>query len=294
MLKKIILVLTGTYKETLVNSGEYQNFEKEMQRHGTETELYGFDKNSEGKESGRQVVDLIVPNKQALYFSDDAMVLSGLQEKNLYTVALYHEGVCDLLSGTQFAVEGMVDVEWEYLYKVYQRFIGEPWSITETARCYIREMGETDLDALYELYASPNVTRYMEGLFPERERERQYIKDYIENVYKYYGFGTWLIHRKEDGTLIGRAGFNYRPGYDEAELGFVIGEPFWRQGYAFEVCSHLMKLAETVYELEVVQALVKEENVASVRLLKKIGFSYVEDVMVDGKKYQRYLSNLHY
>ena len=27
----------------------------------------------------------------------------------------------------------------------------------------------------------------------------QYIKDYIENVYKYYGFGTWLIHRKEDG-----------------------------------------------------------------------------------------------
>ena len=292
MLKKIILILTPKYKEALECSEEYSAFIKEMQRHDTKIELYGLDENSGVEALLGEVVNTAPWNNQVLYFSDDALVLSKLQEKNLYTVAMYHEGVSGLLSGTQFALEGMKDVEWEYLYKVYQRFAGEPWSITETARCCIREMEEADVEALYELYDSPNVTRYMEGLFPEKEQERQYIKDYIENVYKYYGFGTWLIHRKGDGKLIGRAGFSYRPGYEEAELGFVIGEPFWRQGYAYEVCSHLMQLAETVYELGDIQALVKEENEASVRLLKKLGFLYVEDVVIDGEKYQRYLSKL--
>lgn len=229
---------------------------------------------------------------QTLFFSDDAEILTKLQAQDLYTVALYHEGVSGLLSGTQFAIEGIRDADWEYLYKVYQRFAGEPWQITETARCILREMYEADVDALYELYDSPGVTRYTESLFPDKEQERSYIKDYIENVYKYYGFGTWLIHRKEDGRLIGRAGFNYRPGFEEAEIGFVIGEGFWRQGYAYEVCSHLMELAEKVYEFETVQALVKKENTASVCLLEKLGFSYFEEVDLDGENYQRYLAKL--
>ena len=122
-----------------------------------------------------------------------------------------------------------------------------------------------------------------------KEREKQYINDYIENIYKYYGFGTWLIHRKEDGKLIGRAGFNYRPGFEEAELGFVIGRSYWRKGYAYEVCRHLLQLGRDVFELEKVQALVDERNIASIALLQKLGFSYVENVILEGQKYSRYL-----
>ena len=136
------------------------------------------------------------------------------------------------------------------------------------------------------------MTRYTEALFRDREQERHYIEDYIENIYKYFGFGTWLIHRKEDGKLIGRAGFNFRPGFEEAELGFVIGYPFWRNGYAYEVCSHLLELGRTVFEFQKVQALADAENKASVCLLEKLGFSYAEDVTVDGHVYRRYLCGL--
>lgn len=225
-----------------------------------------------------------------LYLCDDTDTLAFLQEQGCYTVAVYHEGVNGLLSGTKYAVEGMEDIEWEYLQKVYQRFVGEPWDITQTSRCKLREMCTADVDDLYELYDSPLVTRYMEGLFPQKEQEKQYIQEYIKNVYEYYGFGTWLIHRKEDGKLIGRAGFNYRSGYEEVELGFVIGEPYWRNGYAYEVCSHLMELGRSVYEFDAVQALVKKENEASVRLLEKLGFHYKEEILLDGEEYQRYLA----
>lgn len=293
MLKRIILVLTEDYKNKLSGSEEYHIFIEEMRRHGAEVELYKKQEFFMKMENFKARWEECRQEKETvLYLSDDAEVLSSLQAYGRYTVAVYHEGVSGLLAGTQFAVEGMKDVEWEYLYKVYQRFAGEPWEITETPRCTLREMCEADVDGLYELYSSPNVTRYTEGLFPEKEQERQYIKDYIENVYKYYGFGTWLIHRKEDGNLIGRAGFSYRPGYEEAELGFVVGEPFWRQGYAYEVCSHLMILAAQVYEFEQVQALVKKENTASIRLLEKLGFYYVEEVSLEGESYQRYLAKL--
>ena len=89
--------------------------------------------------------------------------------------------------------------------------------------------------------------------------------------------------------LIGRAGFNFRPGYDEVELGFVIGYPFWRNGYAYEVCSHLLQLGKAVFEFEKVQALVDKENTASICLLEKLGFFYIENVTVDGHEYRRYL-----
>lgn len=288
MLKTIVLNLNEKYKNTLEESGELAFFIEEMKKHGTDVEVCG---KSEAVLASCLESETVC-GEETLFFSDDPDILSKLQAQGYYTVAVYHEGVSGLLSGTQFAVEGLADTDWEYLYKVYQRFVGEPWSITETVRCTIREMCEKDVDELYELYDSPNVTRYMEGLFPEKKQEEEYIKDYIENVYKYYGFGTWLIHRKEDGKLIGRAGFNYRPGYEEAELGFIIGEDFWRQGYAYEVCSRLMMLAGSVYELEQVQALVKKENEASVGLLRKLGFSYAEEVEWDGESYQRYLAKL--
>ncbi len=225
-----------------------------------------------------------------LYLSDDAEMLFFLQAQGCYTVAVYHDGVNGTLPGTQYAVEGTEDIDWEYLEKVYQRFAGEPWDITQTQRCTIREMGVFDVDDLYELYDSPLVTRYMEGLFEEKDKEIQYIQDYIKNVYEYYDFGTWLVHRKEDGHLIGRAGFNYRPGFDEVELGFIIGEPYWGKGYAYEVCSHLMEIGRSVYGFEKVQALVKKENEASVHLLEKLGFSFEEEIVWDGEVYQRYLA----
>lgn len=281
MLKNIILFLTESYGNTISDSAELVFFMKEMKKRGVSVK---FGRRTENR------IEEILEKEGTLYISDDAAVLSDLQKNGCYTVALYHEGVDSLLTGTKYAIEDLAQTEWEYLYKIYQRFTGQPWEITQTERCMIREMCEKDLEDLYKLYESPGVTRFMEGLFSEKEQERRYINDYIKNVYEYYGFGTWLIHLKEDGQLIGRAGFNYRAGFKEAELGFVIGEPYWRKGYAYEVCSHLLKLGKNVYGFDAIQALVKPENKASIHLLKKLGFVYRETVFETGEWYQRYLT----
>ncbi len=280
MLRKIILVLTESYKDRIRDTLTYEKFVRTMKNHRTDVGLFISDECAEF---------FAAEDKDCLFISDSEEVLEKLQEAGRFTVAVYHEEVTGILAGTQYAIEGLADIDWEYLNKVHQRFCRIPWYITETKRCIIREMGENDLEDLYKLYAEPQVTKYTEALFRDKEQEKQYINDYIENVYKYYGFGTWLIHRKEDGRLIGRAGFNYRPGFEEAELGFVIGYPYWRMGYAYEVCSHLLHIGKTVYEFDKVQALVHKENEASIQLLRKLGFYCDEDVIVEGAEYRRFL-----
>lgn len=298
MLRKIILVLTESYKDKIEDTLIYEDFVRVMKNNHTDVELFVSDKYVEflrASKGGKAQIgtneaeSTAIPNNDCLFISDSEEVLEKLQTAGCFTIAVYHEEVTGILPGTQYAIEGIADIDWEYLNKVHQRFCRIPWDITETRRCIIREMGENDLEDLYKLYANPEVTKYTEALFQDKEQEKQYINDYIENVYKYYGFGTWLIHRREDGKLIGRAGFNYRPGFEEVELGFVIGYPYWRMGYAYEVCSHILNIGKTVFEFEKVQALVHKENEASIQLLKKLGFCYDNEVMVEGIEYRRYV-----
>ena len=281
MLNNIILILDRIYIEEITANLELDTFVREMERQKWTVLI-------RSREDAKNLWDTCKPD-ETLFISDDGEILKVLKEKGQYTIACYHDGVTGLMGSTQYAIEGIAGVEAEYMERVYQRYRKIPWQISETARFTIREMGPEDLGDLYELYADARVTKYTEPLFRDREQERNYIEDYIEHIYKYFGFGTWLIHRKEDGRLVGRAGFNYRPGFEEAELGFVIGYPFWRNGYAYEVCSHLLHLGKTVFEFEKIQALADEENTASICLLEKLGFCYAQEVMVDGKKYRRYL-----
>lgn len=174
------------------------------------------------------------------------------------------------------------DVEAKDFEKMYRRCVGIPLDIAYTKRCFIREYGEEDLDDLFSLYSMPSMTDYMEPLF-EYDSEREYEKNYIEYIYKLYGFGMWLIFDRFTGKLIGRAGIEIRETCDrdgQAELGFAIASNRWREGLGYEVCSKIIEIAKTEFELNSLIARCDPKNNASIRLLKKLGFSgdgYEED-----------------
>ena len=72
----------------------------------------------------------------------------------------------------------------------------------------IRETVPGDVDAFYQIYSHPAITEYMEGLYPDVEEERQYVRDYIEKVYTFFGFGVWtVVERESGGNLVRSATF---------------------------------------------------------------------------------------
>ena len=224
--------------------------------------------------------------EETLYITDQEEIYAALTEEGRYVIPYYHEGNRGaVFPGAIYAVECLEEVEETSLEMAYRRLAGLPWEILRTERCMIRETTVEDVDSFYRLYEEPAITEYMEPLFEDRDEEIAYTKTYIEKVYGFYGYGMWTVLKKNSGEVIGRAVIILREGYELPELGFVIGVPWQRQGYAFEVCTAILAYAKTELLMEQVQALVQPGNTNSMRLCEKLGFTLAGETMLDGKKH---------
>ena len=223
-----------------------------------------------------------------LYITDCALCQKKLHAEKLPVIVYLHEGNRkEDFSHAEYAIENLSEIEYKSLELVYLRLTGQPWAITETKRCLIRETTVEDVDSFYEIYKEPSITEYMEDLYADRDEEIAYIRDYMKNVYGFYGYGMWTVIEKESGKIIGRAGISLRDGCDIPELGFVIGVPWQKQGYAYEVCQAVLAYGRKELEFQQFQAMIMKGNEKSKRLCEKLGFSFWEEVEIDGIVYER-------
>lgn len=232
--------------------------------------------------------------RQTLFLADDETVVKTLQEKGYYVIAWQDESDLNRkFDGIKYIFTDIDEVDQDSYVKVYQRLAGIPWTILETERCLVRETRVEDVDDFYKIYADPAMTRYMEGLFEDPEDERRYTRDYIEKVYGFMGFGVWTVIEKSTGEIIGRAGFSIRNGFDDVELGFLIGVPWQGKGYAMEVCHKIMEYGSTMLQFETVQTLVKKENEVSIHICEKLGFHVCDEVNIEENIYGESYQNGH-
>ena len=181
-----------------------------------------------------------------------------------------------------YVLEHLEEIPDAYLDKLILRFEGKPWRILETERCCLREITVEDVDTLYEIYAHPSVTAYMENLYEDPDQERAYTKDYIKNHYGFYEFGMWIIEEKHTGKIIGRAGLDMIAKKENPQLGFVVRRECQRKGYAYEVCRAILSYAHEELGFDTVEATCHACNLASVNLLCKLGFSCANQTLNAG------------
>lgn len=191
-------------------------------------------------------------------------------------------------------VEGFAEVDVQFLGRIMKRAQGLPWITVVTKRCYLREITLDDLDDLYALYAGDGITDYIEPLY-DRPREEQYTRDYIRCMYRFYGYGMWLVYDRKSGALIGRAGFSHQDLGEEIvlEMGYIIGTPYQRQGYATEVCEKLLDFARAhLSDFGTLNCFVETGNTASLALLRRLEFTPHGTVVLNGKEMLRYEKNI--
>lgn len=232
---------------------------------------------------GESVVN---PKEEKMYIADLGSTYNALYREGYYVLPCFHENNREeSFPGAVYAVEKLEETDFNSLDMAYRRLAGLPWNILETDRLFVRETTVEDVDSFYRIYAEPAVTDYMENLFADRDEEIAYTESYIETVYAFYGYGMWTVLEKDSGKVIGRAGISWREGYKLPELGFVIGVPWQRQGYAFEVCRAILSYAKEDLEMTRVQALVQPENKKSLSLCEKLGFVRREETEIDGVRH---------
>ncbi|WP_448317283.1 GNAT family N-acetyltransferase [Streptomyces sp. CO7] len=163
-----------------------------------------------------------------------------------------------------------------------------PVPALRTARLRLRAFEETDADDLYTLHSDAHVLRYWDSPpWTDRARADRFLE--VCRQMEREGTGTRLaVERASDGAFIGwctLAGWN--PEYRSASLGYCYGEAAWGNGYATEAAGALLRWAFDTLDLHRVQAETDTRNVASARVLEKLGFvregTLREDCVVNGE-----------
>jgi len=85
---------------------------------------------------------------------------------------------------------------------------------------------------------------------------------------------VWAITSEEDGLLVGSIGLILIEAFNQAELGYWIGKPYWNNGYASEAAISVLKFGFEDLDLRRIHAHHLSRNPVSGRVLQKIGMQH--------------------
>ena len=162
-------------------------------------------------------------------------------------------------------------------------------TILETERLLLREFDEGDAEAFYRLGSDPTVTRYTgDGGLKDVEHAREVLRSRPIADYQKHGFGRWACVLKVSGVVIGFAGLKYLDDLGDVDIGYRLLPAYWGKGLATEACRPILEYGFAHCGLEHIIGLVDPENVASVRVLEKLGLTLVGLVDYRGNKAAKY------
>lgn len=143
-----------------------------------------------------------------------------------------------------------------------------------TDRLHLRLFTREDSDAYAAIMGDRDVGKW----FPRGEgytrEEAEKSLNYILEHWNKHGFGIWAVTHKEDNAFLGRCGLNLVAATSETEVDFVIAKNYWGRGYATEAARAALAHGFQILNLERIIALAKPDNVASIRVIKKIGMRH--------------------
>jgi len=158
-----------------------------------------------------------------------------------------------------------------------------------TARLDLRPLVPADASALFSICSDEAVMRY--GASP-CWADLQVASDKIEQDRRDAAEGTGLrlgLFRRTDGALLGTCSlYHIDKQCRRAEVGYLLAVSAWGQGHASEAISALLAHGFRALKLNRVEADIDPHNIASARLLERLGFVKEgllrERWIVDGRK----------
>ncbi len=145
----------------------------------------------------------------------------------------------------------------------------------ETERLILREFSTKDAPFILALVNDPDWLKFIgDRGVRTLDDARVYIKDKLKKSYQEFGFGMWLVDRKEDSASLGMCGLLKRNYLDDLDIGFGFLPAFRGQGYALEAASAVMEYGKNELGLERLLAFVLVGNQKSVKLLERLGMQY--------------------
>lgn len=160
--------------------------------------------------------------------------------------------------------------------------------ILETERMYLRQFTEADAPRIRQLSSAPGVLKYIPEPIPASDEEaKEVIVKIILPQYK-NNLGRWAAQLKENNEFIGWCGLKLVK--DEIDLGYRFLPSAWGKGFATEAAKATLQYGHQQLQLEKIIAHAHIDNIASQKVLEKIGMQLVGEGIDDGIPVKGYVS----
>lgn len=162
-----------------------------------------------------------------------------------------------------------------------------PTPTLHTDRLRLRPFTAEDGDALFALQSDAYVLRYWDS---PPWHDRASVARFLAGCQRMADEGSGArvaVERASDREFLGWCTFNgWNPTFRSASLGFCYTRDAWGHGYATEAARAVLEWAYDTLDLNRVQAEADTRNLASARVLEKLGFvregTLREDCIVNG------------
>ncbi len=135
----------------------------------------------------------------------------------------------------------------------------------------LRKLKKSDAESIAKYADDMDIARYTTLPHPYKGAE-DFIKKTQKDIRKKNGYELGIEHK---GKIIGMMSItNIDHTNKNAEIGYWLGKPFWGRKFMKEAGKIILEFAFKEVGLERVYARVLIPNIASSKLLEKLGFQY--------------------
>jgi RimJ/RimL family protein N-acetyltransferase len=160
-----------------------------------------------------------------------------------------------------------------------------------TSRLVAEPISLEHFPEIHCLHTDPQVmaTLSTDGKPLSEEATREHLRQAVEH-WQQHGVGFWVFRAKSDGQFIGRGGLK-KYQIDEGEvigLAYAVLSAFWNKGFATEMAEASLHVGFEQLGLGEIASWTLPNNLASQRVMEKVGFRYERDFEFAGLGHQFY------
>lgn len=144
----------------------------------------------------------------------------------------------------------------------------------ETPRLYLRQFRMDDLNDLSIIRSDPDVMRLIGTGEPQLKPGVKDVLDEMLASWKQRGFGRWAVILKEEDKLVGWCGLTLLEETPEIQIGYGIAKPYWARGFSTEAALASLRYGFETMKIDRIVGVAMAENIASRRVMEKIGMRY--------------------
>lgn len=164
-----------------------------------------------------------------------------------------------------------------------------------TERLHLSELKNTDGPFIYELFNDPDCINFIGDRGIRNSADAQaYLNNKLIDSYHKHGFGLYKVTLKGRIDSMGICGLVKRDETKPPDIGFAFLPAYRSGGYCTEAAAAVLEWAKTNLNCNEILAYTNPDNVASIRVLEKIGLEKQSITTLPGQDFKSLILSVQF